>query len=50
MRTDDPYTLPAQPSAARRGAVVVVKIRGAVTLPTRPNRFALFGTEAVSIW
>ena len=29
---------------------VVAKFRGALTLPTRPERFALFGSQAVAIW
>ncbi|WP_420123575.1 hypothetical protein [Nakamurella sp.] len=29
---------------------VVAKFRGALTLPARPERFALFGSQAVAIW
>ena len=28
----------------------VVKFRGALTLPARPERFALVGSQAVAIW
>lgn len=29
---------------------VVAKFRGALILPARPERFALFGSQASSIW
>jgi|KBSMisStaDraftv2_1062788.scaffolds.fasta_scaffold1362305_1 hypothetical protein len=42
---------PAVPAAfAPVRPFVVAKFRGALTLPARPERFILFGSQAVAIW
>ncbi len=48
-------TTPRSTAAEQHGFVpqrpaVVAKFRGALTLPARPERFALFGSQAVAIW
>ena len=40
----------AQVAFAPQRPAVVAKFRGALTLPSRPERFALFGSQAVAIW
>lgn len=43
-------TTAAPATFAPQRPAVVVKFRGALTLPARPERFALFGSQAVAIW
>lgn len=46
-----PRSCTAAPAAfVPQRPAVVVKFRGALTLPARPERFALFGSQAVAIW
>lgn len=50
MPTTTAPSTAAQASFAPQRPAVVVKFRGALTLPARPERFALFGSQAVAIW
>ena len=50
MPTSTPPSTAAQPAFAPRRPRIVVKFRGALTLPARPERFLLFGSQAVAIW
>ena len=46
-----PVPTTATPGAfAPQRPAVVAKFRGALTLPARPERFALLGSQAVAIW
>lgn len=49
MLTAQRSTAASAPFAPQRPAIVA-KFRGALTLPCRPERFALFGSQAVAIW
>jgi hypothetical protein len=50
MPTIPPSSTAAPHAFVPRRPEVVVKFRGALTLPARPERFALFGSQAVAIW
>jgi len=54
LRTMSTTPRPTKPGAALafvpQRPAIVAKFRGALTLPARPERFRLFGSQAVAIW